>query len=89
MTQPKFPWALLLIVAMFTFIAITSAPGYMFVFSIIAIITAAAGAVYQSIPRKLDPLVDHRPPGSQRPAEDAADDEPDDFDDPWARDPKA
>jgi hypothetical protein len=60
MTQPKFPWALLVIIAMFTFVAVTSRPPWIVAFAIVAIITAAAAAIYQSIPRK-DPLIDEDP----------------------------
>jgi hypothetical protein len=56
MTEPKFPWALLVIIAMFTLIAVTAPPkaSWMVVLAIIAVITAAAAAIYQVIPRKLD-----------------------------------
>ncbi|MFL6090713.1 MAG: hypothetical protein ACJ71Z_11285 [Aeromicrobium sp.] len=56
MTQPKFPWALLVILAMFTFVAVTARPPWIIGFAIIAILTAAAAAIYQVIPRK-DPAL--------------------------------
>jgi len=63
MTQPKFPWALLVILAMFTFVAVTPiSPPWVVVFAILAIVVTAAAAVYQVIPRKdpsiLDPAAD-------------------------------
>jgi hypothetical protein len=60
MTQPKFPWALLAIIAMFTFVAVTAPPKatWIVVLAIIAVLISAAAAIYQVIPRKADPLVD-------------------------------
>ncbi|HKY56847.1 MAG TPA: hypothetical protein VJL80_02255 [Aeromicrobium sp.] len=59
MTQPKFPWALLVILAMFTFMAVSPvSPPWIVVFAIVAIIVTAAAAIYQVIPRKDDSIVD-------------------------------
>ena len=60
MTQPKFPWALLVIIAMFTFVAMTAPPKatWIVVLAIVAVLVTAAAAVYQIIPRKDDSLVD-------------------------------
>jgi hypothetical protein len=53
MTQPKFPWVLLLIIAMFTFLAVSPvSPPWIVVLAIVAILLSAAAAVYQVIPRK-------------------------------------
>jgi hypothetical protein len=59
MTQPKFPWALLLILAMFTFVAVSPiSPPWIVALSIMAILVTAAAAIYQVIPRKDDSIVD-------------------------------
>ena len=74
MTQPKFPWALLRIVAMFTFIAISpKSPSWIVVFAIFAVIVTAASAIYQVIPRRedtgdVDPTFDDDAPGDQDPS---------------------
>ena len=53
MTQPKFPWVLLVIIAMFTFVAVSPvSPPWIVVLAIVAILLSAAAAVYQVIPRK-------------------------------------
>ena len=53
MTQPKFPWVLLVIIAMFTFLAVSPvSPPWIVVLAIVAIVLSAAAAVYQVIPRK-------------------------------------
>jgi hypothetical protein len=57
MTQPKFPWVLLAIIAMFTFLAVSPvSPPWIVVLAIIAILLSAAAAVYQVVPRK-DPSI--------------------------------
>lgn len=57
MTQPKFPWVLLVIIAMFTFLAVSPvSPPWIVVLAIVAILLSAAAAVYQVVPRK-DPSV--------------------------------
>jgi hypothetical protein len=57
MTQPKFPWALLAIIAMFTFVAVTPiSPPWVVAFAIFAIVVSAAAAIYQVIPRE-DPSI--------------------------------
>jgi hypothetical protein len=59
MTQPKFPWALLVILAMFTFVAVTPiSPPWVVAFAIFAVLVTAAAAIYQVIPRKDDSIVD-------------------------------
>ena len=59
MTQPKFPWALLAIIAMFTFMAIApKSPPWIVVLAIVAVLITAAAAVYQVIPRNDDSYVD-------------------------------
>lgn len=59
MTQPKFPWVLIVIIAMFTFIATSPvSPPWIIVLAIIAVIITAAAAIYQVIPRKDDTFVD-------------------------------
>ena len=72
MTQPKFPWVLLVIIAMFTFVAISpKSPPWIVALAIIAVVITAAAAVYQVIPRK-DPFL----------VESAAD--PETVPDPWS-----
>jgi hypothetical protein len=56
MTQPRFPWALLVIISMFTFIAITAKGAWMVVFAIVAVLLSAAAAIYQVIPRRDDSI---------------------------------
>lgn len=59
MTQPKFPWVLLLIIAMFTFLAVSPvSPPWIVVLAIVAILLSAAAAIYQVIPRKDPSYVD-------------------------------
>jgi hypothetical protein len=59
MTQPKFPWTLLVIIAMFTFVAITpKSPPWIVGLAIFSVVMTAAAAVYQVIPRKDDTYVD-------------------------------
>ena len=60
MTQPRFPWALLAIIAMFTAVAVTAPPKatWIVVLAIVAVLISAAAAVYQVVPRKDDSLVD-------------------------------
>ena len=75
MTQPKFPWVLLVIIAMFTFLAVSPvSPPWIVVLAIVAVLLSAAAAVYQVIPRK-DP--------STTPAAD-----PDDLPDQWSDEPQ-
>lgn len=55
MTEPKFPWALLVIIAMFTFVAISpKSPPWVQVLAVFAVLLSAAAAIYQVIPRRLD-----------------------------------
>ena len=71
MTEPKFPWALLVIIAMFTFVAISEkSPPWVVALAIFAVLLCAAAAVYQSIPRRedtgeVDPELDPDQPGDQ------------------------
>ena len=59
MTQPKFPWVLLLIIAMFTFVAISpKSPPWIVVLAIVAVLITAAAAIYQVMPRKDDSYLD-------------------------------
>jgi len=59
MTQPKFPWVLLVIIAMFTFMAVSPiSPPWIVAFAILAVLVSAAAAIYQVIPRKDDSIVD-------------------------------
>ena len=60
MTQPRFPWALLAIIAMFTLVAVTAPPKatWIVVLAIVAVLISVAAAIYQVIPRKDDSLVD-------------------------------
>jgi 4-hydroxybenzoate polyprenyltransferase len=68
-TEPKFPWALLVIIAMFTFVAISEkSPPWVVVLAIFAAIFSAAAAIYQAIPRRedtgeVDPELDPDQPG--------------------------
>ena len=65
MTQPKFPWALLVIIAMFTFVAIHPvSPPWIVAFAIFAVVVSAAAAIYQVIPRKDDSLIEPADPDS-------------------------
>ena len=55
MTEPKFPWALLAIIAMFTFVAISAkSPPWVVVLAIVAVIFSSAAAIYQSLPKRED-----------------------------------
>lgn len=56
MTEPKFPWALLVMIAMFTFIAISAKGAWMVVFAVIAVLLSSAAAIYQFIPGRDDSL---------------------------------
>ena len=64
MTQPKFPWALIVIIAMFTFVAMTAPPKatWIVALAIFAVIMSAAAAIYQIIPRKDDSIVEPEDP---------------------------
>ena len=65
MTQPKFPWALLVILAMFTFVAVSPvSPPWIIVLAICAILITASAAVYQVIPRKDPSLIELADPDS-------------------------
>jgi hypothetical protein len=65
MTQPKFPWALLVIIAMFTFVAIHPvSPPWIVAFAIFAVVVSASAAIYQVIPRKDDSLIEPADPDS-------------------------
>jgi len=70
-TEPKFPWALLVIIAMFTYVAISDkSPPWVVVLAIFAVIFAAAAAIYQSLPKRedtgeVDPELDPDLPGDQ------------------------
>jgi hypothetical protein len=65
MTQPKFPWALLVIIAMFTFVAVSPiSPPWIVAFSILAIVVSAAAAIYQVIPREDTSLIEPVDPDS-------------------------
>jgi hypothetical protein len=75
MTEPKFPWALMAIIAMFAFIAVTAKGAWMVVFAIIAVLVTAAAAIYQVIPRRDDTV--------------EAVIDADDFADPWDDDNKS
>ena len=67
MTEPKFPWALLVIIGMFTFVAISEkSPPWVVVLAIFAVIMSAAAAIYQSLPKRedtgeVDPELDSDP----------------------------
>ena len=59
MTQPKFPWALIVIIAMFTFVAVSPmSPPWIVAFAIFAVVISAAAAIYQVIPRKDDSIIE-------------------------------
>jgi hypothetical protein len=59
MTQPKFPWALLVIIAMFTFVSVSPiSPPWIVAFAILAIFVSASAAIYQVIPRRDDSIVE-------------------------------
>ena len=65
MTQPKFPWALLVIIAMFTFVAISPiSPPWIVAFAIFAVVVSAAAAIYQVIPREDPTLLEPADPDS-------------------------
>ena len=65
MTQPKFPWALIVIIAMFTFVAVTPiSPPWIVAFALFAVIVSAAAAIYQVIPRKDDSIIEPVDPES-------------------------
>lgn len=54
MTEPRFPWALLVILAMFGYITFSSEPPWLQVGGAIGVLIVAAGAFYQMIPRRDD-----------------------------------
>lgn len=59
MTQPKFPWVLIVIIAMFTFVAVSPiSPPWIVAFAIFAVIISGAAAIYQVFPRKDDSIID-------------------------------
>lgn len=54
MTQPRFPWALLLILGMFGFITFSSEPPWLQVAGALGVLIVGAGAIYQMTPRRDD-----------------------------------
>jgi hypothetical protein len=68
MEQPRFPLALVALVAFFGFLALTSETGWIQVVAGIGALFVAAAAVYQSLPRRVegepmdDPLDEGEPP---------------------------
>jgi hypothetical protein len=68
MEQPPFPWVLVVLVAFFGFVALTSETAWIQIVAGIGALFIAAAAVYQSIPNRVegeemdDPLDDGEPP---------------------------
>lgn len=60
MEQPPFPYMLVILVAMFGFLALSSGPLWIRIGAAIATVVIAAAAVYQSRPRRApeDPIDD-------------------------------
>lgn len=54
LAEPRFPWALLVIMGMFGFIAFSSEPPWLQVAGGIGVAIVVAGAFYQLIPRRDD-----------------------------------
>ena len=62
MTEPKFPWTLLAIIAMFTFVAISpKSPPWIVGLAIVSVLVTAAAAIYQVIPREDPSLLEPDP----------------------------
>jgi hypothetical protein len=68
MEQPPFPWVLVVLVAFFGFLAVTSETLWISVVAGIGAFFVAAAAVYQSLPKRVegepmdDPLDEGEPP---------------------------
>jgi len=68
MEQPPFPWVLVVLVAMFGFLAVTSETMWISIVSGIGALFVAAAAIYQSMPKRVerepmdDPLDEGDPP---------------------------
>ena len=68
MEQPPFPWVLVVLVAMFGFLAVTSETMWISIVAGIGALFVAAAAIYQSLPKRVghepmdDPLDEGEPP---------------------------
>ncbi len=68
MEQPPFPWALVVLVVFFGFMAVASETVWIQVVAAIGALFVAAAAIYQSLPKKVegeemdDPLDEEEPP---------------------------
>jgi hypothetical protein len=68
MEQPPFPWMLVVLVAFFGFLALTSETAWIMISAGIGALFVAAAAVYQSMPKRVegdpieDPLDEGEPP---------------------------
>ncbi len=68
MEQPTFPWVLVVLVAFFGFLAVTSETMWISIVAGVAAFFVAAAAVYQSMPKRVegepmdDPLDEGEPP---------------------------
>jgi hypothetical protein len=68
MQQPPFPWVLVMLVAFFGFLALTSETMWIKIIAGIGALFIAAAAIYQSLPKRVegeqmdDPLDEGEPP---------------------------
>jgi hypothetical protein len=68
MEQPRFPWVLVMLVAFFGFVALTSETMWISIAAGVGALIVAAAAVYQSLPKRVegeemdDPLDEGEPP---------------------------
>jgi hypothetical protein len=68
MEQPRFPWVLVMLVAFFGFVALTSETMWISIVAGVGALFVAAAAIYQSMPKRVegeemdDPLDEGNPP---------------------------
>jgi len=73
MEQPPFPWVLVVLVAFFGFLAVTSETLWISIVAGVGALFVAAAAVYQSMPKRVegepmdDPLDEGEPPSGAQP----------------------
>ena len=53
MEQPPFPWVLVMLVAFFGFVAVTSETMWIMIAAVIGAVIVAAAAIYQSLPKRV------------------------------------
>jgi hypothetical protein len=68
MEQPRFPWVLVMLVAFFGFVALTSETMWISIVAGVGALFVAVAAIYQSMPKRVegeemdDPLDEGNPP---------------------------